>query len=245
MNYYKLIRNETIFGVATSDDLRKHQKKHNVFLPAADAEAEYVQFGDDLYRDKWMQPVTTSFGEEITVRAISEEEHKTISEALADSKEIALTPPIVEETAEEPIETAVGADTVELVRRSKLKELSLACTKAITDGFDLALDGKTHHFSLSLQDQQNLSAIHVQILSGAKDIPYHADGEEIRMFSADEMTELVHAADTHKTYQLVYHNALKKWVESLKRVASIREVVYGCKIPKKYQTTLWKTLNEG
>ena len=65
------------------------------------------------------------------------------------------------------------------------------------------------------------------------------------MYSADEMTEVIHAANTHKTHHLVYYNSLKKWVESLKRVASIREVAYGCKVPKKYQTSLLKSLNEG
>ena len=245
MNYYKLIRDESIFGVATSDDLRKHQKKHNIFVRATDAEAEFIQLGDDLYRDKWMRPATVSVGEDVTIRAISEDEYSIIAESLTEGKEPDVT--VVDQTPveiEEPAETVVGEDTVELVRKNKLKELSLACSKAITDGFDLVLGETEHHFSFSMQDQANLLSVHVQILAGATEIPYHADGEESVMYSADEMTEVIHAANAHKTYHLVYHNALKKWVENLKRTASIREVEYGCKIPKKYQTALLKSLNE-
>ena len=231
MNYYKLIRDESVFGVATTDDLRKHQKKHNVFLQATDGEAQYIQLGDDFFRDKWMRPVSEPIGEEVTVRAISEEEYDTLRDALAEGKKLkarAVAQAVEEPAEEDPPEIDLGEDTIELVRENKLKEISLACNKAITDGFDLELGGEDHHFSLTMHDQTNLLAIQVQILTGETEIAYHADGEESRMFSADEMTEVIRAANTHKTRQLVYHNSLKKWVECLRRASRIREIEYGC-----------------
>ena len=246
MNYYKLARGKSVFGVATSDDLRKHQKKHNVFLPATDAEAECVQLGDDFYRDKWMRTVDESVGEKVTIRAISEEEYATLSEALAEGVELDAAVEQANEEAieEETPEIIVGEDTVELIRENKIKELSLACNRAITDGFELSLSGKTQHFSLSMQDQANLLAIQVQILTGETEIAYHADGEDSRLFSAEEMARVIRAANDHKTRHLVYFNSLKKYAESLKRASKIRDIEYGCQIPKRYQTALLKALSE-
>lgn len=249
MNYYKLIRDGSIFAVATSDDLRKYQQKHNILVLATDANAECVQVGDEFYRDKWMKPVQTAYfePEEVLIRAVSEEEYTVLTDAMKDGKELdtkAAAQEPAEAVEDEPMDTVVGEDTVDMVRSNKLKELSLACNKAITNGFDLVLDGAEHHFSLTMQDQSNLLAFQVQLLSGVSEFPYHADGEEAVMYSADEIAEVINAASAHKTYHLVYHNALKKWVGSLKRVASIRSVEYGCNIPKKYQTALLKSMNE-
>lgn len=250
MVYYKLIRGDSIFAVGTSEDLRKHQMKHNVLVRCPESEAHYIQIDDSLYRDKWMQPKPTSFYEceDVEIKAVHEEEYLVLVSALKESESVeAAAPeePVEEEPVEEPEETAVGETTVGYIREVKLKEMSLACNKAIIGGFDLEMvDGKTHHFSMTMQDQANLVAIQVQLLSGVTEIPYHADGEESAIFSADEMAEIINAANTHKTYHLVYFNALKCWINTLKRMSSISAIEYGSEIPKKYRTAPLKKYQE-
>lgn len=251
MVYYKLIREGSIFAVGTSEDLRRHQTKHNVLVRCPEGDANYIQVGDLLYHDKWMQPKPTNFFdcEEVEIKAIHEDEYIVLASALKDADEISAEVETPEEPTnesyDEPEETAVGETTVEYIREVKLKELSLACNKAIINGFDLETsDGKKHHFSMTMQDQANLVALQVQLLSGATEIPYHADGEECTLYSADEMAEIINAANAHKTYHLVYFNALKCWINTLKRMSSISSVEYGSEIPKKYRTALLKKYQE-
>lgn len=250
MVYFKVIQDERVIAVATSDNLRKHQMKHNVLVRGTEGEAQYLQIDDALYRDKWMKGVSTDFFnyEEVQIKAIPEDEYIVLADAIEESGEIEAQAPEEETAAEdedELVDTAVGEDTVEFVREIKLKELSLACNKAIVNGFDVVLaDEEMHHFSMTMQDQSNLLSIQVQLLAGAKEVPYHADGEESALYSADEMAEIINAANGHKTYHLVYFNALKNWVMGLKRVANIRAVEYGCEIPKKYRSALLKRLLE-
>lgn len=251
MVYYKLIRDGKVFAVGSSDNLRKLQIEHGILLRCPEEQAEFFQIDDSLYRDKWMKGEAAALypHEDVEIRSIGEEEYLVAHEALKkgetlkakkEAEDLGETVP-----EQEPAELQNGESTVDLVRDTKLRELSLACGRAITNGFTVKTkDGSQKHYSLTMQDQTNLTSIQVQILSGETEIPYHADGEESVMYTAEEMTEIIHAANTHKTYHLVYHNALKCWVNSLKRATSINAVEYGCEIPKKYRTSLLKKYQE-
>ena len=98
---------------------------------------------------------------------------------------------------------------------------------------------------MTLRDQTNLAAATMQILSGETEIPYHADGEEFKNFQADDMLQIIGAANEHKTYHLAYFNCMKKWLNGLARITSIQAVEYGAAIPKKYQSAFLKSLCEG
>lgn len=242
MTFYKVICDSAFIGVGTTRDLRKHQQKHNLLLFAKEDDSEYIIIGDKLFHDIWMNPEkTTVFTcESASVLAISEEEYNTLKEAVDRSEEITLEEHVeaVPEEREEAPESEAEQITVEYVRDVKIREMSLACNKAITDGFDMELSGKILHFSLTANDQTNLTAASAQILNGESEIPYHADGEDYRLFSADDMLRIITAANRHKTYHLAYFNSLKKWVNALVRLSNIRAVEYGSEIPKKYQTAL-------
>lgn len=250
LTYYKVFDDAGFIGVATSEDLRKHQKKHNILVFANGADAQYILVSDELFHDKWMKEPTSDLHEwyYASVVAIGEEEYNTLKESVESDAEIRMeeeqsdTPMEDQEEAPEAEEVEI---TVDYVREVKLRELSLACRKAITDGFDLEIGGEKMHFSMTANDQLNLQDAALQIYNGAATVVYHPDGGEFMQFEADDMLKIVMAANKHKTQHLAYFNSLKKWVNALKRISSIQAVEYGAAIPAKYLSAFLKSILEG
>lgn len=244
MNYYKLINGKNFVGVVSQLDFRTYQHKHNVLLSCDESEAQYVQFGDIYYRADWMLPITTNKIEYETIKVIQidEEEYNTLYEAVEKGEEIEL-PTEQEIPQEEPNIDPDEEITVEFIKNVKLNEISSICNKVITGGFDVELsDEKTYHFSLTTQDQLNLTTLSAMVQSGEKEIPYHADGELCKFYSAADVMTIISTATAFKTYQVTYHNALKLYVESLNTIEEINGVTYGMDIPEDYQSDVLKAI---
>lgn len=243
MNYYKLIDGETFIGVVTQQEFRKYQKKHNVILACDEEEAQYVQCADNLYRADWMIPTTTDSVtcQEVSLIRIEKEEYDILYKAVESGEEIP-----VEEEPEETDTTPVDENeqtTVEYVREKKVAEMSNTCNAVITAGFDATLsDGQTYHFSLTTQDQLNLITLSTLVASGETQIPYHADGELCRFYSAEDITTIITTATSFKTYHISYFNALKAYVESMEDISTISAVEYGVDIPEEYRSDVLKVL---
>lgn len=244
MNYYKLISGTNIVGIATSLDFRRFQKKHRIILICDEQSAEYVQYKDILYHDKWMLPIATDLYkyESAEVIQIDEQEYNTLKAALETEDEIVIEPETpVEEEPEyvDPNEVI----TVDYVKSVKIAEMSNTCNKVITNGFDVILsDGNSYHFSLTTQDQLNLITLSSMIASGETQIPYHADGELCRFYSAEDINTIITTATQFKTYQVSYFNALKAYIESMTDIETIGAVVYGIEIPAEHQSDVLKVL---
>lgn len=244
MNYYKLISGTNIVGIATSLDFRRFQKKHRIILICDEQSAEYVQYKDILYHDKWMLPIATDLYkyESAEVIQIDEQEYSTLKTALETEDEIVIEPETpVEEEPEyvDPNEVI----TVDYVKGVKIAEMSNTCNKVITNGFDVILsDGNSYHFSLTTQDQLNLITLSSMVASGETQIPYHADGELCRFYSAEDINKIITTATQFKTYQVSYFNALKAYVESMTDIETIGAVVYGMEIPAEHQSDVLKVL---
>ncbi len=246
MTYYKVLNEDGFIGVGTTENLVKYQKKHNTTIGCPAEEAECIMIGGTLYHDRWMLPFNTTEYEysNADVQVIEKDEYDALLSAMESGEEIKA----VEEPQEtsEPDETEAEDVTVDYVRSVKLKELGLACNRAITTGFDIELsDGEQHHFSMTLQDQANLNSASMQIFNGDSEVPYHADGEEYKNFSSEDMIAVIGAANAHKMRNLAYFGCLKEWLNSLVRVKSLQAVEYGSEIPKKYQSALYKSLCAG
>lgn len=120
----------------------------------------------------------------------------------------------------------------------KLSELSSACNKAITAGTDVQLsDGSTARFSYSLEDQSNVSEMFNAVLMGATSYPYHANGENCRMYSAADITAIYLALSSLKTGQTTYYNQLRQYVHTLETVPKINAVKYGDALAGEYLET--------
>ena len=154
MKFFKIIKDKEFIGVGTTRDMRRFQKKHNVFLVCDENDAQYIQCGEDLYHAPWMEAVD---GESVIadVIRIEEDEYNCLVSAIESNEEIKFADESVVEF--EQVVDEVEELTIDYIRSAKIAELKRECNLAITEGFDMELsDGETRHFTLSLDDQISL-----------------------------------------------------------------------------------------
>ena len=233
MKYYKIIQNSTFIGIITSNNFIQYQEANHMFIGANAETGQLVNCNDKLYRSWWMKPFSNNdiLFEEADILEISYEEYLNFYNAIEKQEEIVID----DEDIPNP---EYGID---FIRSSKLNEMSYACRTAIEAGFDLEIRGETHHFSLTTQDQLNLMSLN--IMAQTQDlIPYHADGEPCTYYSAEEIKQIVNAANEHKSYHTTYHNALKQYINALETIEEISAITYGVEIPDEYQSDVLRVL---
>ena len=108
----------------------------------------------------------------------------------------------------------------------KLEEIGLACSAIIHAG--VVVGGKK--YSLTEHDQIELMAQRAAVLAGALFVPYHADGELCRMFSAAEFMEVADAAVAHIFYHRTYCNHVNIWVQRADEI-ELDGIQYGANLP--------------
>ena len=166
----------------------------------------------------------------VEISYIDEEEYTTLKKALD------ISGPVVK--PEEDPEIPADA-TIEFVREAIIKKMSAACNAVITNGVDVVFpDGTISHFSLKLEDQMNLMSLSALLTTGAEAVPYHADGEECRYYSAADFQMIATTATTWKIYHESYFNSLRSYIRSMESTSDILEVEYGIPIPEQYQTVV-------
>lgn len=132
---------------------------------------------------------------------------------------------------------------VNLVKTSKIAEMSHTCEAVLTNGIDIVLsDNNTYHFSLTTQDQLNLITLSTMIAGGQEMVPYHADSELCRYYSATDMLNVIQKATEFKSFQVTYFNSLRAYIESMNSVRAIGAVQYGIDIPEEYQSDVLKEM---
>lgn len=252
MKFYKIVNGKNFVGVATTNDLRTVQKKYAMLISCLESEAQYVQVGNDLYHANWMRNIKGNediMAELVDVIEISQEEYDKISSTIEKGE--VYEKPIDEINADDGNNENIGIEdiddstqiTVAYMKEMKIKEMSGLCEKIITNGFDIKLsDNKSHHFSLSIQDQLNLLSMAKMIENGETLIPYHADGELCKAYSVEDMSNIITYATEFKTFHTTYFNSLKAYINSLRSVNTVSAIEYGVEIPEKYQSDILKQL---
>jgi len=245
VKYYKLLNGNEFVGVGTSNDLRRFQTKHRILLACDESQAQYLQCGDELYRASWMIAETTNslHSTNSQIIEIDAEEYQILSEALNNGEDVVITPEETYEDIDEPVIDVTDEITLEFVKDAKIREMNKMCNNVITNGFDATLsDNQTYHFSLTTQDQLNLITLSSMVANGEQSIPYHADGELCKFYSAEDINIIVTTATSHKTYHISYFNALREYIESLDSIDVISSITYGITIPDAYQSDVLKVL---
>jgi len=239
MTYFKMIDGTTIVGIATQDDFRRYQRKHGMILISDIDTAQCVVYKSTYYHDDWLKPIENGEFIYIPVKIvrIEEDEYQRLYEAFQTDEEIHEDPQDDEPYEEPEVIDEDTVITVETLREMKINEMNYICRKTIEDGFDIVLsDGETHHFSLTTQDQLNLITLSGMVSQGAEQVPYHADGELCKFYSASDMLAIINQATNYKTYHTTYVNALHAYIQSMDDEAEIAAVQYGCELPKEYQS---------
>lgn len=250
MTYYKIIQNNEFIGIGTSYELRKYLPKHNILLVANDNTAQYIDINGKLYRDNWLKIINDNDAvsyETANISVISEEEYQQLFETIDKGEEIQVVTEqenLIQEAEQLeqqiPIEEIV---TIDYLKEQKIKEMSYVCNQIITDGFDIVLsDNKIYHFSLTVQDQLNLITLSAMITNGETEIPYHADAELCRIYSAEDINNIIRYATEFKMYHTTYFNSLKAYIQSLKSREDIGNINYGINIPEEYQSDVLKSI---
>lgn len=240
MKYYKLIDDNEVIGVISSNDFIRYSPIVDCFLRSTEENGEYINFENKLYRTTWMNPIKMMQPYSmISTSEITENEYDIYMEAYRTNQ--AIEEEEIDEEESEEIDESIEPDTIEYIRASKLLEMSHACRTTIESGFDLDLRGETHHFSLTTQDQLNLMSLGTMVDTQSL-IPYHADGEECIFFTPEEIKEIIAAAASFKNYQLSYHNSLKTYINTLDTIEAIAAITYGTPIPDEYKSDVLKVL---
>lgn len=239
--YYKIINDNTILGVATSDDLIRYQLLHKLYLLASESTAEAIICNGVIYHADWMpQFVAPTESVAADIVSIDEEEYNALVAAFETNEKIEIE---VEESVDNTAEEMPEEMTVTFVKDAKIKEMKSTCKSTIENGIDVVLtDGETYHFSLTTQDQLNLTTLSAMVSAGETSIPYHADNEPCKYYSVEDILTIVTEAKNHIAYHTTYYNSLKLYISSLRSINTISAIVYGCEIPEKYQSEVLVTL---
>ena len=234
MKYYKLLSNNEFIGIVTSKDFIEANPNTGWLLTSNENKGQFVSYKNVLYRDYWMQPINGINVNYtiVNIVEISEEEYNQIKEIIDNNEEV-----IIDDDDDEEDPDIVMA----YLRATKINEMSAACRNTIEAGFDLDIRGETKHFSLTTQDQLNLMSLSVMAQTQSL-IPYHADGEEVTFYTADEINSIAQAATELKIYNTTYYNALKGYINSLETIGDISAIFYGTPIPEEYKSDVLKIL---
>lgn len=184
--------------------------------------------GEVYQVDGWpIFPEGATYSGVVEISYIIEEEYKALVEALD------ITGPVTE-----PEESEIPADaSFEFVQEAIIKKMSAACNAVITNGVDVVFpDGTISHFSLKLEDQNNMISLQLMLASGYEAVPYHADGQECRYYTAEEFTLISTTATTWKMYHESYFNSLRSYIRAMLTTDEMLAVVYGMPIPEEYQS---------
>ncbi len=131
----------------------------------------------------------------------------------------------------EPIDTSLLS--LEEAKEHQLGLVNEQCQKAIYNGIDLETSVGEEHFSLTQEDQTNIVTLYNQVMSGiVTSVPYHADGELCRQFSAQEMINLGNAALTFVTYCTTKCNHLRAWIKRENDKGTVLSITFDSELPK-------------
>lgn len=133
---------------------------------------------------------------------------------------------ISEEEPPEQIEVESVPENIEQIRQLKITEIKNNCKQAIYDG--IWLDEKK--YSYKLEDQQNLN----ELIMYNNDALYHADGEEYRIYTHDEIVKIYVSQQINKTQNLLYCSQIERYINTLSSLDEIANVYYGIELPEPY-----------
>lgn len=124
--------------------------------------------------------------------------------------------------------------TLEEVKKEKIAQLSSTCEQCIYNGVTMEIDGETKHFSYKSEDQVNLgNALQLAQVTGL-DVPYHADGDNCKLYTPEQIVELYVQQMTNLTHNQTYFNQLRMYVETLEEKGDVENVIYGQDLTEKY-----------
>jgi len=126
---------------------------------------------------------------------------------------------------------SIDTSTLDGAKQAKLREIATACQTTIYAGVDVVDTKGTEHFSLTSDDQANLSALALSIGTGLTSVPYHANGKLCREFTASEFNSVYTAAKNFVTYNTTLCNHLNVWIRRCTTISDVQAITYASTLP--------------
>ncbi len=125
------------------------------------------------------------------------------------------------------------AEKLKSAKESKIAEISNLCADAIVAGVDV----NGSHYSYTLTDQNNLyNAMTLAIQTGLK-VPYHADNENCRLFTKEELVAIYVAAETNATSRMTFNNQIKRYINTLTTIEEVKAITLNTPLTGEYLDT--------
>lgn len=233
---YKILAGNTVIDAIETPSYVRYQTRNKRLIACDDLLAQGIisSDGSEIYQIEGRASIGNNECTSVVLVEIDAEEYEILKESV-----VANRPVKIEEEHVDAIEEA----TVAYVMNAKISEMNKECGETIVSGFDIELsDGVIYHFDLTLEDQVNILSLKDLVATGEEKIPYHCAGGLCKYFSTSDIASIINKSEEFKNYHLVYFNSLKNYIKSLKDIKEISKITYGCKIPKKYQSEVLKTL---
>ena len=129
--------------------------------------------------------------------------------------------------------------TLEEVQEMKVAEMEAIKQQLIQAGFDVVLmDGTEEHFTLTMEEQIELSALQQKVKDGVPQLPWHIDdeSEHCKYYNNEDMAMIVETAFAHKSWHRTYFQDLRIYIRSLDSREAVEAVTYGMEIPEEFRS---------
>ena len=152
-------------------------------------------------------------------------ENSTLNASISDLKTV---------TGTEDIDTS----TLDGAKKLKLREISNICQQTIDAGIDVTTSLGIEHFSATIYDQKNILALKAEIMNGATQVAYHANGKLCRMFTATEFTTVSNEISNFVFYHTTLCNHINTWIKRCDTIDDVNTITYSSKLPDDLQSNL-------
>ena len=234
--YYKLLSENKIVDAVEGLEFVRFQKRNGIFISCKEEYAQAVisSGGQRIWLLSELDDERFADFQVVDYSEIGELEYLAIRKALDQESSI---------EEEQPQEYPEDDGTVDFLKEKKIAQMSALCRSSIVAGFDITLsDGKTHHFSLELEDQLKISKLADKAKSGETLLPWHPDDDWCVFFPAEDILAINDNMEALETFHTTYFNSLKMYIKSLQTIEEIVAVEYGMDIPVEYQSIVLVSL---
>lgn len=135
--------------------------------------------------------------------------------------------------------------TLEEIQEAKVAEMEAVKQQLVYAGFDVTLtDGTVDHFTLTMEEQIELSALQQKVKEGVTQLPWHIEdeSEHCKYYKNEDMALIVEAAFAHKSWHRTYFQDLRIYIRSLDSKEAVEAVTYGMMIPEAYRSEPLKAM---
>lgn len=128
------------------------------------------------------------------------------------------------------------------VKSAKISSLSTICNETIENGADVTTTNGIEHFGFKTdekkQDQANIKNAYDLAKATNINVFYHADGQECRAFTVQEITNVYAAMEYSIMYNTTKYNALCTWVNRCTTIDEINTIEFTSILPSDLQPIL-------